>query len=822
MFDTNRRFLPVQATIEEMPRVDGTKAFVSANAIAALGCFAAAIAHPAVSGSGKFLCYLAVVLLASALKVTLPGIDGTLSVSFIFLFLGILEMTYSETLLMVVAAVFVQSYWHSSKRLKPIQVTFNFSQLTVATTAAYCTFKFLSVHVLREQRPLALACAAIVYFLFNTCAMATVISLTGKKSIRQVWTEGYLWFFPYYLIGAAIAGFVSYLNRQIGWQTALLTLPVVYVVYRSYRLYVGNLEDGKVHAEEMSHLHLRTIEALALAIEAKDHTTHEHLQRVRVYAMEVAKELCLTDGEMEALRAASLLHDIGKLAVPEHIISKPGKLTPEEFERMKIHPIIGAEILEQVRFPYPVVPIVRSHHEKWDGSGYPGGLKGEEIPIGARILSAVDCLDALASHRQYRPALPLDQAMAQVVAESGSSFDPQVVKILQERYVELEKLAHEKEKERSLKLSVDVKVERGLAPAAGFEQDHEPAAQKDDDHNKDYLSSIAAAREEAQILFELSHDLGTSLRLDDTLSMFSVRLKRLVSYDAMAVYVKYGKVLTAEYVSGDNFRLFSSLRIPLGEGLSGWVAHNNKAIVNGNPSVEPGYLNDPTKFSSLRSALAVPLQGEGDVLAVLALYRSEQDAFTQDHLRIVLSASSKLGFTIENALKFREAEDSATTDFLTGLPNTRSLYRHLGAELSRCKRANSPLTVLVLDLDGFKQVNDRFGHIEGNNLLRVFAAALKDSLREYDYAARIGGDEFVIVAPGLAPEAVMEISERLQMAASSVGSAVCGRTGLSVSIGKASYPTDGEDAETLLSAADHSMYQMKRSRRASAEEQVVS
>jgi diguanylate cyclase (GGDEF)-like protein/putative nucleotidyltransferase with HDIG domain len=806
-----------------MLRVDRTKAFVFVNAIAALGCFTAAIAHPALGGSGEFLCYLAVVLLASTLKVTLPGIDGTLSVNFIFLFLGMLEMTYSETLAMGVVAVFVQSYWHSSKRLKPIQVIFNVSQLTVATTAAYCTFKWLSGNVLRDQRPLALVSAAIVYFLFNTWAMATVISLSDRKFILQVWIDSYLWSFPYYLIGAGIAGFVSYLNRQIGWQTALLTLPVIYVVYRSYRLYVGKLEDGKVHAEEMSHLHLRTIEALALAIEAKDHTTHEHLQRVRVYAMEVAKELGLTDEEIEALRAASLLHDIGKLAVPEHIISKPGKLTPEEFERMKIHPIIGAEILEQVRFPYPVVPIVHSHHEKWDGSGYPRGLKGEEIPIGARILSAVDCLDALASHRQYRPALPLDQAMAQVAAESGSSFDPQVVKILQERYVELEKLAHEKDQERPPKLSVDVKVERGLAPAAGFEQDQEPAVQQDknEERNNDYLVSIAAARQEAQLLFELSHDLGTSLRLDDTLSMFSVRLKRLVSYDAMAVYVCYGTVLTAEYVSGDNFRLFSSLRIPLGEGLSGWVAHNNKPIVNGNPSVEPGYLNDPTKFSSLRSALAVPLQSDAEVVAVLALYRTGQDAFTQDHLRIVLSASSKLGITIDNALKFREAEDSATTDFLTGLPNTRSLYRHLEGELSRCRRSNSPLTVLVLDLDGFKQVNDRFGHIEGNNLLRMFAAALKDTCREYDYAARIGGDEFVIAVPGLPPEAVVEMTARLQTMTADVTNTICGRPVLSVSVGKASYPADGEDAETLLSAADHSMYRMKRSRRANVEDQVV-
>lgn len=806
-----------------MLRIDPTKAFVTATAVAALGCFAAAIAHPVFNGYGEFFCYFCVVVLTSTLKVTLPGIDGTLSVSFIFLFLGILEMTYAETLLLVVVSVVVQSYWHSVKRLKPIQVIFNISQLTVATTAAYCTFESLSAHILRQQRPLALACAATVYFACNTCAMATVISFADRKSNLRVWIDGYLWSFPYYLIGAAIAGFVSYLDRQIGWQTALLTLPVIYVVYRSYRLYVGKLEDGKLHAEEMSHLHLRTIEALALAIEAKDQTTHEHLQRVRVYAMEIAKDLGLSHEQTEALQAASLLHDIGKLAVPEHIISKPGKLTPEEFEKMKIHPIIGAEILEQVRFPYPVVPIVHSHHEKWDGSGYPSGLKGEEIPIGARILAAVDCLDALASHRQYRPALPLDKAMEKVAIESGKSFDPQVVKILQERYVELEKLAHEKDDERPPKLSVDIKVDRGLAPAAGFERQEPPARRADDEHSSnDYLTSMAAARREAQVLFELSHDLGRSLRLDDILSLFSVRLRRLVDYDAMAVYVKHGRELKPEYVSGDNFRLFSSLRIPVGDGLSGWVANNNKPIVNGNPSVEPGYVNDPTRFSTLRSALAVPLQGDSEVVAVLALYRAAQDAFTQDHLRIVLNASSKLGITIENASTFAGVEDSATIDSLTGLPNTRSLYKHLDGELSRCKRSGSPLTVLVLDLNGFKDINDRSGQIEGNNLLRMFAAALKDTCREYDYAARIGGDEFVIVVPGMPAEAIAEMSGRLQKTARDVGKEVCAPRALTLSIGQASYPKDGGDAETLLSVADQSMYRMKRSRPALAKAQEVS
>src|SRR6185295_13201230 len=258
-------------------------------------------------------------------------------------------------------------------------------------------------------------------------------------------------------------------KTYVGWQSATLVIPAAYLVYRSYRLHLDQLEDTKNHAEEMAALHLRTIESLALAIEAKDHTTHNHLQRVQVYAVEIGKVLNLSEIELQAVRAASLLHDIGKIAIPEHILCKPGKLTPEEFEQIKVHPVVGAEILERAQFPYPVVPIVRSHHEKWDGSGYPDGLKEHEIPLGARILSVVDCLDALASDRQYRRALPLDEAMEMVVQQSGKAFDPQVVEVLQTRVVELERLATSS-KMKMLTLSTDVKIERGAGPDAGFEQ----------------------------------------------------------------------------------------------------------------------------------------------------------------------------------------------------------------------------------------------------------------------------------------------------------------------------------------------------------------
>ena len=618
------------------------RAYISGLALAGLFVFAFAFAHWQTSEPVKFVSYMVAALLASALKVGLPGIEGTLSVNFIFTQLGILELSLPETLLIGLAGTLGQFYWRPVRQVKPVQLVFNVAQVTISSAAAYGAYQIVATRVLHAPGPLALVVAAITHFACNTTFLSTIIGLTENKAIRKVWGESQLWLLPYYMVGAAAAGLVHFLNSHIGWQSSLLVLPPIYLMYRSYRLYLGKLEAEKIHAEQVTKLHLRTIEALALAIEAKDETTGEHLQRVRIYAMELAKELGLSADETEALQAASVLHDIGKLAVPEHIISKPGKLTPEEFEKMKIHPVVGAEILEQVHFPYPVVPIVRAHHEKWDGSGYPFGLAGEDIPIGARILSAVDCLDALASDRQYRKALPLDEAMARVAADAGKSFDPKVVAILQRRYIELEKLATEQPMQAAPKLSTDIKIVRGSAPDAGFAESGEPRSGRSDTSTR---PSSSRAQEIADDLMELARKTGASLRQEDLFSLLSVRLHEVVPFDAMAVYCPHEDVLIAKFSVGDNYRLFSSLRIPLGEGLSGWVAQNHKSILNGNPSVEPGYLNDPTKYSTLRSALAVPIEEASRVIAVLALYRVAQDAFTVDELAALERVAARIRST---------------------------------------------------------------------------------------------------------------------------------------------------------------------------------
>jgi diguanylate cyclase (GGDEF)-like protein/putative nucleotidyltransferase with HDIG domain len=790
-----------------------TKLFLTISVSLGLGVLLVALWHWQSADLTRFVCYLAVAILASSLKVQLPGIDGTMSVNFLFILLGVMELSLPETLVIGCTATLVQSVWNARNRLDPVKVLFNvFGMMANASAFCYLSYHWLDARVV-DNKPVLLMVAALVFFLGNTLPISLVIALTENKSSRKVWSECYFWSFPYYLVGAAAVGLVGIVNRRAGWQTSLLVLPVIYWVYRSYRLYLGRLEAEKErveiekrHVEQIASLNMRTIEALALAIEAKDHTTHIHLQRVRTYAVAIAKEIGLSTEEIEALRAAALLHDIGKLAVPEHIINKPGKLTPEEFEKMKVHPLVGAEILERVAFPYPVAPIVRSHHERWDGTGYPAGLRGEEIPIGARILSVVDCLDALASDRQYRPAMPLDRAMDTVKEKAGTWFDPQIVAVLERRYVELESIAQVRDENFvSCELSKNLRAEPGPAPATGFEKWAEsPPAESD------FLTSIASARQEAQAMFEMSQDLGNSLSLSETLSVLSMRLRKLIPCDSIAVFVNRNGWLLPELVSGENFRALSSLKIRVGEGLCGWVAQNCKPILNGNPQVEAGYAADPGKHAALSSALAVPLQGLNGVVGVLSMYHSTLDAFTPDHLRILLAVASKVALAIENALKYQQAESSATTDYLTGLPNARSLFMHLAQEVARCRRMETSLAVMVCDIDGLKKINDSFGHLEGDKLLREFSTQLKEACRGYDYVARMGGDEFVVTAPGLSAAAAQEKASRLNQAAIEAGRRICGREIIALSVGIASCPEDGYDVEALLAVADRRMYSVKQ------------
>jgi putative nucleotidyltransferase with HDIG domain len=590
----------------------------------------------------RFASFVVAAALGSVLKVRLPGLTGTTSVSSLFVLISLVNLSLPEALVVAAVCMVVQCTWRTQQKPRPIQVAFSVCVLVMAVYVTSFVFAFA-----RNRFPelVALALLAVTYFCVNTFPIAAIIGLTEAKRILSVWAT-YRWTLAYYTVGASMAWVIGTLPRGIQWEFPIICLPLVYLVHRSNRTHLAQMEQERSHMRAMNGLHLRTIEALALAIDAKDHTTHDHLQRVQLYATEIGKDLGLSEKELDALTAAAVLHDIGKLAVPESIISKPGKLTRSEFEKMKIHPVVGAEILERVEFPYPVVPIVRSHHEKWDGSGYPYGLRGEEIPIGARILAAVDCLDALASDRQYRRALPLDEAMARVASEAGTAFDPKVVRALQARYKELEARARVTEAPAPTPLSVDIKITNGSAPAAGFEAET-PIASPAPKHP--VAQARANRRKKEASMLDIPEAGMCSLRWEEALMIASLRIRRAISCDAIALCACEDDVVRVKFAGGEYRAGLESLAVRQGEGLLGWVAEAGKPILNGNPAVEPGYGSSSAssdRTPGLSSALALPLVSAGRVVGVVALYRRERDAFAADELVALLELCPALASLI--------------------------------------------------------------------------------------------------------------------------------------------------------------------------------
>lgn len=573
----------------------------------------------------RFCAYLASAVVAAILKVRLPGVTGAASVSFLFLLIGIVDLSPSEAIALAGCAMLAQCTWRTQRRPRPRQVAFSVANIIAAVYVSTVLYR-AALDIMPE--PLALGALAAAYYVTNTVAVACIIALTEAKPLTAIVRQS-LWLAPYYACATSMAWMIGAMPHQMQWELPIICLPIVYVVHRSHRTLLAQLEQEKEHVEELNRVHMRTIEALALAIDAKDHTTHDHLQRVQLYAVEIGKELGLNGAQLDAVRAASVLHDIGKLAVPEHIISKPGKLTPAEFQKMKIHPVVGAEILERVAFPYPVVPIVRSHHEKWDGSGYPDGLKGEEIPIGARILSAVDCFDALASDRQYRRALPLDEAIAKIVSESGTSFDPAVVEVLQRRYRELEETAKRGGGSVQAGLSTDICITRGAAPAAGFAVETAAAAPPGSGASRPVRSYAAEAA-------------LAGLSVEEALAVLAVRVKASVAYDGIAVFASRGDALECVFTGGKSGASLESLRARKGVGFLGWVAQSGRPIANANPEVDEGTV------LPFRSALAMPIVTAGEVGGVVAVYREERDAFGPNELSALTAHSRSFGRVLES------------------------------------------------------------------------------------------------------------------------------------------------------------------------------
>jgi len=736
----------------------------------------------------RFFIYLFMAAAASFFHLNRADRSGGFSLNLPFVLLSIVDLSRPEAVVIGCTAAIIQSLRspedHSFRRLS---VSLGV-QATVISTASFILQSLLQTWL--GDPAFRLFIAAVALFIANTFPAAILRRLAEQERLGSVWRSSYFWAFPYYLVGAALAQIIHLGKSAFSSGTALLVLVALYLTYRHYRAQKAEWNIRESHADDVAALHLRAIEGLALAVEAKDNmNTRGHIRRVQIYTLGIGKSMGLARTELEALQAGALLHDIGKLAVPDYILTKPGKLTPEEFAKVKVHPLVGAEIVEQMQFPYPVAPIVRAHHEKWDGSGYPYGLKGESIPIGARILSVADCLDAMISDRAYRKGIPIADAIKQIIGEAGKSFDPGVVHVLEQQYASLEECAKVQAAQGPV-LSTDVLVEKGAAPDAGLDLCGLPAG----GHGEDFLATITAAAREEQLLRETAA-AGTSLDPAEAMKRIDAALRGKISCDALVFFVRHANALTAEYATGKNTECLTRLHVPLGDGLTGWVGQNLQPVVNGNPAVDPGF--HLGSGEPLQSVLALPLIGTQGLVAVLALYRSKKDAFSRADLQLVSAVVPNIACTLENALAHQAVESMANLDRLTGACNRSQLIRFLDEELSRARHNEQPVTLLIVEVSGYWRLLESGGQAKVDELLIAVSKGLKQSSRDYDRLGRIADDRFAVVLPGMRPASMTAILNRIRELGVELGT--------ELKLGGSFYPDNGDGARNLLAVGEQKL-----------------
>ncbi|HZH29286.1 MAG TPA: diguanylate cyclase [Pyrinomonadaceae bacterium] len=784
---------------------------------------------------------VALTVVAGRFTVPLFNADGTSnggkSVADSLIFLA--AMLFGTAPAAILAAVdgFISSRHVADRRVR----FFRTVTAIISTCLAVFTYKLLTlvtvggagsanaVNPPLEKLLFPLFALTAVQFTLNALASAFYVAFESGTTKLQFSRESLFWTSMTQLAGAASAAlFYSTLNGG-GFSLLVVGVMIVSLVYlllhfdekRVCEARRGEAEKLR-HMQEIADLHMNTIESLAIAIDAKDQTTHGHVRRTQIYAMELGRILGVTEEELHALRAGALLHDVGKLAVPEYILNKPGKLTAAEFEKMKIHTVVGGDIIKRVNFPYPVEDIVRFHHEKWDGSGYPKGLRAEQIPLVARIISVVDFYDATRCDRPYRVGMKREDSLALLRKMASSSFDPRVVDKFVGNIEYFDNLIAEQDIQEQVASEED--ADNGARPDAGLASDILGSSADGDSG----FRSIAEAQREVYALHEIAQTIGSSLNLQDTVTLVSSKLRSIVPFDTCIIYLvddRSGKAV-AVHASGDNADAFARRRITIGEGISGWVIANARSMCNTPPELD--LIGIPEEISSnIRGVLVSPLIREDGAFGAITVYSKTRVSYTTEHVRLLESVSQHASIALNNAMTFEKTKESALTDTLTDLPNARSFHLALGQRIAESQRLNrEPLSVLSMDLNDFKQINDTHGHAIGDRVLASVAAIIKQQFRQMDILARYAGDEFVAIMPMASGDVAQMVAERIRDAVESHEFTIrTGRTTkIGISIGIACFPDDGETAEELLSQAGHNMQQDKHGRKlnpASAGQNVV-
>ena len=797
------------------------------------------LAFLSTEGIGAWLILLLLTIAASRLTVLVTNADGkhrsreSIADSFVFVAVMLFAVPPANVagpaMLLAALVGFISSYGVATNRQVALKIGMAVISTFIAASFYGVLVDFLTVEsdFTREGGlPLDTFLIPVLVLATLQYALSTVVTSwflsfeAGDSLVLIPSQETIVWTLTTKLAGAASAVLFYAAIMGKGISYAVVGILLSALIHFLYRFNERRLQDvrraeaeQRRHVEEMAEIHMNTIESLAIAIDAKDQTTHGHVRRTQIYATQMGKLFNVSPSELQALHAGALLHDIGKLAVPEYILNKPGKLTEAEFAKMKIHPTVGGDILKRVNFPYPVEDIVRYHHEKCDGSGYPKGLKGEGIPLVARIISVVDFYDATRCDRPYRKGMKREDSLNLLRGMVGSAFDPKVVEMFIKHVEEFDRMIGLEDIQEQVSSTPVADTQTATKPDAGLASDILGTP----DEEASGFRTISEAQREVFALHEIAQTIGSSLNLSDTVTLVSNKLRAIVPFDTCVIYLvdeRSGKA-TSVHAVGAECDVFSRRRIDVGEGITGWVVANGRSMCNATPDLDMVGIADEI-VKRFRGILVSPLLREDGAFGAIALYSQSRTSYSSEHVRLLESVCQHASSALNNALTHEKTRESALVDPLTELPNARGFYMMLEQRIAECQRMNrEALSVICMDIDDFKVINDQYGHSTGDRLLASVAGVVRRELRQMDILTRYAGDEFVAIMPMASSKMAASICERIRNAVEEQLFSVREGTliGLGVSLGVASFPDDGETSEELLTAAARRMQQNKHGRK---------
>ena len=752
-----------------------------------------------------------IVLLAGFHPTRLPGTQTSITPGDVFVFLAALMWGAPAATLVAVTDAIATSIRTSRRwtsRLGSPALTA--ISILISSAIFVWSLQFLRSAQLysREALLAALILYALLHFLLNSILVSANYALKQGVRLLPHWWNTYCWISLTYVASASAAGLIYLAIVRYGISSLLAAGPLVAIIFAACHFYFKQADEREKAIERISRVHLATVEALATAIDAKDEITHDHVYRVQVYACGLGKHFGLSGPEIEALKAGALLHDVGKIAVPDYILNKPGKLTAAEFEKMKIHTVVGAQIMERVNFPYPVVPIVRHHHERWDGGGYPDGLSGEQIPMTARILTVADCFDAVREDRQYRKGMSREEACQFLRGGAGKQFDPNVVEAFLNNLAQYEdEIAAHK---ASLKPLLTPTTQAGISerarkatPAAGLAK----AAQEP----PDYVKQIKSAHIEVAALYEMAQTLSGSIDVHDVVALAAKQLERTTPFTTCVFYMKqkHADSVVAEYVFGENADCIRGRVLGMGQGIAGWVVVNGRPMSNTDPALDLDLLKVPGR-SRYRTVAIYPLAGTSETMGALALYSAELASYDAGQLHLIETVSRVASTALQHALLYEQTRATAQVDPLTGLPNPRALYTRFEELRSGSDQTRGPLTVLYLNVSGMRALNHAHGYPAGDQLLAELGRLLRRQCNA-GMVGRLASDEFVCLLPDHSLAKAIQIGERLEAAVSQHRFELAQDRHLRVQVnfGASEFTADGGTLDALIAVAAGTATQKK-------------